>query len=191
MRNAALPTEQHWLFSAFRIDPLNEQLWRGQEEIVLRPKTFEVLRYLLERPRQLVTKAALLDAVWPKLAVSDSMPAICVGELRRALGDEASTPHLIETVHGRGYRFIAEVTTTPAGAATTPQPPRPEPAPIFVGRETELALLRSRLQEARATLLLLARLDGNLAGSRAYMQRIYVPSATSHIVEGLQKAGFA
>jgi TolB-like protein/class 3 adenylate cyclase len=48
-----------------------------------------------------------------------------------------------------------------------------------------------RLQEARATLLLLARLDGNLAGSRAYMQRIYVPSATSHIVEGLQKAGFA
>jgi DNA-binding winged helix-turn-helix (wHTH) protein/tetratricopeptide (TPR) repeat protein len=148
LRNAALPTEQHWLFSAFRLDPLNQQLWRDQEQIVLRPKTFDVLRYLLEHPRQLVTKAALLDAVWPKVAVSDSMPAICVGELRRALGDRASTPHLIETVHGRGYRLIAEVTTTPAGAATTPQPLRPEPAPIFVGRETELAFLRSRLQKA-------------------------------------------
>jgi hypothetical protein len=40
--------------------------------------------------------------VWPNIAVSDSMPAICVGELRRALGDEAKTPQLIETVHGRG-----------------------------------------------------------------------------------------
>jgi hypothetical protein len=47
-----------------------------------------------------------------------------------------------------------------------------------------------RQQEARAILPLLSRLDGDLAGSRAYMQRIYVPSAASRIVEGLQKAGF-
>jgi DNA-binding winged helix-turn-helix (wHTH) protein/tetratricopeptide (TPR) repeat protein len=150
LRKAALPTEQHWLFSSFRLDPLNEQLWRGQQEIVLRRKTFDVLRYLVEHSQQLVTKAALLDAVWPKVAVSDSMPAISVGELRRALGDEASTPRLIETVHGRGYRFIAKVTTAPAEVATAPQLPRPGPAPIFVGRETELALLRSRLQDARS-----------------------------------------
>jgi DNA-binding winged helix-turn-helix (wHTH) protein/tetratricopeptide (TPR) repeat protein len=143
-----LPTEQHRLFSSFRLDPLNEQLWRGQEEIVLRRKTFDVLRYLVEHSQQLVTKAALLDAVWPKVAVSDSMPAICVGELRRALGDETNTPHFIETVHGRGYRFIAKVTTAPAEVATAPSLPRPGPAPIFVGRETELASLRSRLQEA-------------------------------------------
>ena len=47
-----------------------------------------------------------------------------------------------------------------------------------------------RQQEAQAALQLLSRLDGDLAGSRAYIQRIFVPSATSHIVEGLQKAGF-
>ena len=74
----------------------------------------EVLRHLIENRAQLVTKAALLDAVWPEVAVSDSMPALCVTELRKALGDDAATPHFIETVHGRGYRFIAQVTTTSA-----------------------------------------------------------------------------
>ena len=73
-----------------------------------------MLRHLLENRAQLVTKAALLDAVWPEVAVSDSMPALCVTELRKALGDDAATPHFIETVHGRGYRFIAQVTTTSA-----------------------------------------------------------------------------
>jgi TolB-like protein len=94
---------------AFRLDLVNAQLWRDNEEIVLRPKTFEVLRYLTGHPRQLVTKTALLDAVWAGVTVGDSMPAICIGELRKVLGDDARTPHFIETVHGRGYRFIAEV----------------------------------------------------------------------------------
>ena len=65
------------------------------------------MRYLLDHPGQLVTKAALLDAVWSEVSVSDSMPATCVTEIRRALGDDAKTPRFIETVHRRGYRFIA------------------------------------------------------------------------------------
>ena len=77
---------QHHFFSQFRLDPMNAQLWRGNEEISLRHKTFEVLLHLVDHPGQLVIKQALLDAVWPKVTVSDSMPAVCVGELRRALG---------------------------------------------------------------------------------------------------------
>jgi class 3 adenylate cyclase/DNA-binding winged helix-turn-helix (wHTH) protein len=84
-------------------------LWRENHEVRLRRKTFAVLRYLVERPGELVTKAALLDAVWPDVSVSDSMPAISVYELRRALGDNADHPCFIETVEGRGYRFIAPV----------------------------------------------------------------------------------
>jgi DNA-binding winged helix-turn-helix (wHTH) protein len=102
--------KQH-LFTPFRLDPVNEQVWHGETEILLRRKTFEVLRYLLENPGQLVTKGALLDAVWSQVAVSDSMPGICVAELRKAWGDDPTTPRFIETVHGRGYRFIAQVTT--------------------------------------------------------------------------------
>ena len=58
-----------------------------------------------------MTKAALLAAVWSDLAVSDSMPAICVNELCKALADRAAKPRFIETVHRRGYRFVAKVTT--------------------------------------------------------------------------------
>src|SRR5271168_4415682 len=101
--------ESQRIFAPFRLDPVNARLWHETEAIVLRPKTFEVLRYLTAHPGQLVTKAALLDAVWAGVTVGDSMPAICVGELRKVLGDDARAPRFIETVHGRGYRFIAEV----------------------------------------------------------------------------------
>jgi DNA-binding winged helix-turn-helix (wHTH) protein len=58
-----------------------------------------------------VTKAALLDAIWSEVTVSDSMPAICVAELRKALGDEAKIPRFIETVYDSGYRFVGKVTS--------------------------------------------------------------------------------
>ena len=111
-----MSSEPHRLFPPFRLDLVNAQLWRGDQEIRLRRKTFDVLRYLADHPGQLVTKEALLDAVWAEVTVSDSMPAICVTELRKALGDEARIPRFIETVHRRGYRFIAKVTTAAAGS---------------------------------------------------------------------------
>lgn len=128
--------ERH--FSRFRLDLANEQLWQGEEEIRLRGKTFQVLRYLVARPGQLVTKEALLDGVWGEVAVSDSMPSICIAELRKALGDDAKTPSLIETVHGRGYRFIAQFRPTQASSP----PAAPASAPLMVGRDEELAQIR-------------------------------------------------
>jgi DNA-binding winged helix-turn-helix (wHTH) protein/tetratricopeptide (TPR) repeat protein len=129
--------ERH--FSGFRLDLANEQLWRGEEVVRLRGKTFQVLRYLVARPGQLVTKEALLDGVWGEVTVSDSMPSICIAELRKALGDDPRTPSLIETVHGRGYRFIAQFRPAPvsSGAAAAPAS-----APLMVGRGEELAQIR-------------------------------------------------
>src|SRR5271163_2281155 len=133
-----MATANQCVFPPFRLDPANAQLWRDELEVSLRRKTFEVLRYLVDHPGQLVTKAALLDAVWGDVAVGDTMPAICVGELRRALGDEAKTPQFIETAHGRGYRFIAQVASAaPSPTIRHPSPPQ-APAPIVVGREAEL-----------------------------------------------------
>lgn len=96
-----MANERHYLFPPFRLDPLNEQLWRDEKEIILRRKTFEVLHYLLDNQGRLVTKAALLDAVWGGIAVSDSLPAVCVGELRKALGDSTRT-------HSLSRRCMAE-----------------------------------------------------------------------------------
>ena len=137
-------TEPHRFFAPFRVDLLNAQLWRGDQEIRLRRKTFDVLLYLVDHPGQLVTKAALLDAIWPEVTVSDTTPATCVAELRKALGEEKRVPRFIETVHGRGYRFVAKVSTAAAGESTRTPPFVPKgPKPTIVGREAELAQLRS------------------------------------------------
>jgi DNA-binding winged helix-turn-helix (wHTH) protein/tetratricopeptide (TPR) repeat protein len=142
------------LFAPFRLDPQNAQLWRGTREVKLRRKTFEVLRFLVDRPGQLVTKAILLDAIWPDVAVSDSMPAVCVKELRKALNDAATKPKFIETVHRRGYRFIGPVVDgpddNPVKSSVTPQrpvtpPPRPRP---IIGRQDELAKLAGWYSDA-------------------------------------------
>jgi len=104
-------------FPPFRLDLLNQRLWREGQEIPLRQKTFAVLRYLVEHPEQLVTKAALLEAVWAGVYVSDVAPGVCIQELRRALGDDRKTPRLIVTVHRRGYRFIAPLSPAPPGVS--------------------------------------------------------------------------
>src|SRR5215475_3788292 len=142
---AIVVNEAHLLFPPFRIDPGNAQLWRGEEEISLRRKSFDVLRYLIDHPGELVTKAMLLEAIWAGVNVSDSMPANCVAEIRRALGDDANTPRFIQTVHRRGYRFIAQVMTeTVREPPFKPEKPSTVPSTIMVGREKELALLRNR-----------------------------------------------
>src|SRR5215813_13932099 len=96
-------------FPPFHVDVANEQLWRGQEQIHLRPKTFAALRYLIAHAHQLVTKETLFQVLWPETSVSDSVLMVCIRELRKALGDDARAPRFIETVHGRGYRWLASL----------------------------------------------------------------------------------
>jgi DNA-binding winged helix-turn-helix (wHTH) protein len=97
-------------FADFRLDPAHACLWRGPQRMVLTPKAFDVLHYLVSHADRLVTKDILLDAVWPETAVSDAVVRIAIGELRRVLGDTAQAPRFIATVHRRGYRFVAPVT---------------------------------------------------------------------------------
>jgi DNA-binding winged helix-turn-helix (wHTH) protein len=106
--------DQHCLaFGSFQLDLRDERLWRGSDVVRLKPKALAVLRCLLTHVGQLVTKEVLFATVWPDTVVSDAVLAAAIRELRRALGDPARTPHYIETVHGRGYRFIAAVESLP------------------------------------------------------------------------------
>jgi pimeloyl-ACP methyl ester carboxylesterase/DNA-binding winged helix-turn-helix (wHTH) protein len=96
-------------FSPFQLDLPAGRLLRGTKPIELRPKAFEVLRYLAERPRQLVTKEQLLDAVWKDVHVEESVLKVIIGEIRKALADPSREPRFIETAHRRGYRFVARI----------------------------------------------------------------------------------
>src|SRR5262245_45365720 len=100
---------QDYRFGPFWLDVENERVWRGDEEISLRPKTYAVLRYLLEQPSQLVTRAEILKTVWRGLFVTDAVLRVCIGETRQALADDPYKPQFIEAVHRRGYRFIGSV----------------------------------------------------------------------------------
>jgi adenylate cyclase len=122
-------------FPPFRLDLANEQLWREQELIPLRPKTFAVLHYLAEHAGRLVTKDELLHAVWGDTQVSDEGLWDYIRELRQALGDDPHTPQFIETVRGRGYRFLPSITTQPVQSAKLPvasslPAPAPNPQPL-------------------------------------------------------------
>lgn len=82
-------------------------LLRKDQEVKLRPKVFDALRYLVENNGRLVAKAELIQAVWSDSFVTDDSLVQCMVELRRALGDDAQ--QLIRTVPRRGYTFIADV----------------------------------------------------------------------------------
>jgi len=102
---------QHIVFPPFRLDPVNEQLWRDTQLVPLPPKTFAVLRYLVEHAGRLVTKDELLKGVWPDTRVSEGVLKGYIRDLREALGDSSEAPHFIETVPRRGHRFVASLTT--------------------------------------------------------------------------------
>src|ERR1700680_419272 len=101
-------------FPPFRLDLLNQCLWRsgaGQEEqrILLTPKGFAMLRYLVERAGRLVTQEELLEALWTETYVQPEVLKSHIRDIRAVLGDDHRTPRFIETLHRRGYRFIASV----------------------------------------------------------------------------------
>jgi len=108
-----MKSEEIVLFPPFRLDLLREKLWRGVEVISLRPKTFAILRYLAEHPERLVSKTELLRTIWGDTQVSAEGLRDYMREIRHALGDNAQSPCFVETVRGRGYRFVALPASTP------------------------------------------------------------------------------
>jgi predicted ATPase/DNA-binding winged helix-turn-helix (wHTH) protein len=142
---------------AFADCELDEQLFqlrRGSRVVAIEPKVFDVLSYLLRHRDRVVTKEELLDAIWGGQAVSESVLPKCINVARRAVGDGRTRQQIIQTVHGRGYRFIATVTQRdPAIAAAVPLPPPiPEPRSRspFVGRGQIMERLRDGMAAASA-----------------------------------------
>ncbi len=135
-------------FGPFRLDLSGGRLSRAGETIPLRPKTWSVLLHLVERPGVLVTKDELLDAVWPGIAVTPDTLTKSIGELRLALSDDHRTQRCIETVHRRGFRFIAETSReTPLRLPLTDRYTARGP---LVGRAAELGALRDLFERACA-----------------------------------------
>jgi eukaryotic-like serine/threonine-protein kinase len=126
-------------FGPFLYDRANGLLRNSDREILLPPRVLAVLDVLISKAGEIVPKQALIESVWKDAFVTDTSLAEAVSVLRQALGDDPQSPTYIQTMHRRGYRFVAPVTvaTAPAESPAAPvlDPAREERVSPSIGRE--------------------------------------------------------
>jgi len=152
-------------FGRYRLHP-TQGLSAGKREIRITPKSLSLLRALAERSGQIVSKEELFRIVWPKSTVTDATLTSCVKELRRALHDDARTPRYIETVHRRGFRFLA---STARDEANVP----PSPVAACVGRDTLLQQLEGAFTQANAGNRQLAFVSGEAGVGKTTLTEVF------------------
>lgn len=133
-------------FGRFAFDEADARLLADGRPIALAPKAFGVLAELLSHAGQLVTKDALLDAVWGHRHVSVSVLKTTISELRAALGDDAKSPMWVETASRRGYRFVGivgDMGPTDRSTSAPVQVLSPLASPELIGRQAGLARLQA------------------------------------------------
>ncbi len=133
MPKSAVPTVLR--FGVFELDLEAGELRKAGARLRLQKQPFEILRVLVQRPAEIVTRDELRTEIWSADTFVDFDNSLntSINKLRDVLGDTSSSPRFIETVPRRGYRFIAPVTSNgpqeaPAPAPPPPAPPAPQPA---------------------------------------------------------------
>jgi DNA-binding winged helix-turn-helix (wHTH) protein len=98
-------------FGVFEVDLTAGEVRKSGMRQKLTGQPFHVLQVLLERPQEIVTREELRQRLWPDNTFVDYELALkkAVNRLREVLGDSAETPHFIETIPRRGYRFIGSI----------------------------------------------------------------------------------
>jgi DNA-binding winged helix-turn-helix (wHTH) protein/Tol biopolymer transport system component len=124
---AATKRARYQRFGPFRFDTVNRLLLRESNEIALPPRVLTLLECLLDRPGHVISRQELIELVWRDSFVTDTSLAEAISALRQALGDDPQRPAYLQTMHRRGYRFVAEVLPEPPpGEAASAGPSRPD-----------------------------------------------------------------
>jgi TolB-like protein/Flp pilus assembly protein TadD len=117
----------NYRFADCVLDIDRRELRRPGGSVPLEPQVFELLAYLAAHPDRVITKDEINEAVWKGRIVSDAALSSRISSVRQAIGDDGKHQSLIQTVHGRGFRFLATVTTdaAPTPASGSGHKPRP------------------------------------------------------------------
>ncbi len=129
-------------FDTYEVNFKTEELWRGPRKVRCQRQPFRVLRALVERAGEVVSRDELQAAVWGPESPSDADHSlgIAVNKLREALGDSAESPRFIETLSRRGYRFIAPLTSVETEAPLAELSPPEEQTTLGSGLLIEPAI---------------------------------------------------
>jgi DNA-binding winged helix-turn-helix (wHTH) protein/TolB-like protein/Flp pilus assembly protein TadD len=103
------PNSSAFLFDDVRVEPETFQAFKAGSAIPLEPKTLRLLLFLIENRGRLIEKEEILNAIWNGTHVTENALVGEIAKLRKMLGDDPKAARYIQTVHTRGYRFIAEV----------------------------------------------------------------------------------
>ncbi|HVK80840.1 MAG TPA: winged helix-turn-helix domain-containing protein [Verrucomicrobiae bacterium] len=117
-------------FAPFELDGDRLELRAEGQVIPIEPQVFALLQMLIEQRARVVTKEELIDQIWNGRAISDSALSSRIKSARRALGDDGAAQRFIRTIHGIGFRFVADIENDHAGpvlsvVSTAPAPPVP------------------------------------------------------------------
>lgn len=140
-----------YCFAGFELDTATRELRREGNAVSLSSLCFELLEYLLRHRDRVVDADELRAKVWRGVAVTAGSLRQAVWELRSGIGDDSAQQHIIRTVRGRGYRFVAPLVGDQL-ASQREEPASPvAPLDALLGRETELAHAQALLSASRST----------------------------------------
>lgn len=144
----AVSGSQTYTFEDFELDGRLFELRRRGARVPIEPKVFDLLSYVVAHRDRVIPKDELFAQLWPDQFVTDSALTYCIRAARKALGDNGSHQHFIQTVHGRGYRFVGAVTSDRSSVISQERPKtKIHPRSVFVGREREIAALKTALED--------------------------------------------
>jgi DNA-binding winged helix-turn-helix (wHTH) protein/ATP/maltotriose-dependent transcriptional regulator MalT len=170
------PSGQVYEFGSFVLDVEERRLLRHGRAVALRGKAFDTLRVLVENHGRLVSKEALMKAVWPDALVEEGNLANAIALVRKALGgDDAPSDH-VETVPGHGYRFVGRITAVRDSTASPPV--QTEWPPVAPEQHQDLAAGRRALEA------------GAWQDARRAFERLLQVEETPEALEGLGLAAW-
>jgi len=115
-----------YLFDHFKVDSTSFEVWRDEARLEVQPQVMELLIMLIENRGRVVSREEIFDQIWKNRIVSDTTLSSRIKSLRKLLGDDGVQQKFVRTIHGRGFRFHAEVAETrdiPFAPAENPKLP--------------------------------------------------------------------
>ncbi|MCL6286165.1 winged helix-turn-helix domain-containing protein [Ruegeria sp. 2012CJ41-6] len=182
-------------FNDCEIDTELFQISRGGTRSGLTPQTAQLLEYLIRNRDRVVLKDDLVEQVWEGRAITDATLSTAIKEVRQAIGDSGRDQHTIRTVHGKGFRFVADISARNTAKSHGLQPNRTVLAVLpfrSLGRGTEESDIADGLTEDTITnlsrfrefVLLSHRTTAQIATDNMSITEMSRSFGVSHVIEG-------